>query len=422
LVRFSLFAAAGLAGLLFSSTDAVFAQPRSPSSRPLALLGGTIFVSPTAEPIQDGVVLIRDGKIAVVGPRASLSIPSDIKTLDCTGLTITAGFWNSHVHFMERKWAGAAKIPATELGAQLEAMLTRFGFTSVFDTGSIGENTRQLRDRIESGEVPGPRIRSTGEILAAPGGAPDPGILDALGFMRNASIEVADGAAALGAATELLDAGADGVKLYAATFFPPFATLPESAISAAVDEAHRRGKPAFAHPTNRAGLLAAVHGGVDVVVHTTPQAGPWDEAVLAAMKERGVALIPTLKLWTYELRHDREPQRQRFTRAGIDQLRAWVTSGGVVLFGTDVGYMGDYDPSDEYALMHEAGMTFRQILASLTTAPAARFGAAGKLGRIAEGFAADLVVLDGDPAQNARSFAAVRHTFRDGALIYTAAN
>ena len=169
-------------------------------------------------------------------------------------------------------------------------MLTRFGFTSVFDTGSIGENTRRLRDRIESGEVPGPRIRSTGEILAPQGGSPAPRILDALGLMRNQSIEVADGAAALAAAQQLLDAGADGVKLYAATFFPPFATLPESAIRAAVDEAHRRGKPAFAHPTSKAGLLAAVQGGVDVVVHTTPQAGPWDESVLAAMKERGVAL------------------------------------------------------------------------------------------------------------------------------------
>ena len=368
----------------------------------------------------DGAVLIHEGKIAAVGSRASVSIPANVQTLDCTGLTILAGFWNSHVHFIERKWSGAAITPAPELAAQLEAMLTRYGFTSVFDTGSIGENTRGLRQRIESGEVAGPRIHSTGEILAPQGGSPAPGILDALGLMRE---PVHRGGGRRGGARggeQLLDAGADGVKLYAATFFPPFAALPESAIRAAVDEAHRRGKPAFAHPTNRAGLLAAVQGGVDVVVHTTPQAGAWDEAVLGAMKERGVALIPTLKLWHYELRHDREPRRQQFARKGIDQLRAWVESGGMVLFGTDVGYMDDYDPSDEYALMHDAGMTFGQILASLTTAPAERFGASQKLGRVAEGLAADLVVLNGDPAQNARAFAAVRYTIRDGALIYSA--
>ena len=388
----------------------------------MALVGGTIYVSPTADPVVDGAVLIDDGKIAAVGSRASVSIPANVQTLDCTGLTILAGFWNSHVHFIERKWAGAATTPAPELAAQLEAMLTRYGFTSVFDTGSIGENTRVLRQRIESAEVAGPRIYSTGEILAAQGGSPAPGILDALGLMRNQSIEVADGPAALAAAKQLLDAGADGIKLYAATFFPPFATLPDSAIRAAVDEAHRRGKPAFAHPTNRAGLLAAVQGGVDVVVHTTPEAGTWDGAVLTAMKERRVALIPTLKLWHYELRHDREPRRQRFARNGIDQLRAWVESGGMVLFGTDVGYMDDYDPSDEYALMHDAGMTFRQILASLTTAPAERFGASETLGRIAKGLAADLVVLSGEPTQNPRAFAAVRYTIRDGAPIYSAAD
>jgi hypothetical protein len=57
--------------------------------------------------------------------------------LDCSGLTITAGFWNSHVHFFERKWANAATIPAPELTRQLQEMLTRYGFTSVFDLGSM---------------------------------------------------------------------------------------------------------------------------------------------------------------------------------------------------------------------------------------------------------------------------------------------
>jgi imidazolonepropionase-like amidohydrolase len=93
----------------------------------------------------------------------------------------------------------------------------------------------------------------------------------------------------------------------------------------------------------------------------------------------------------------------------------------VVLFGTDVDAgMDDFDPSDEYALMAEAGMTFRQILASLTTAPAERFGERGRLGRIAPGLAADVVVLSGDPSRDVRAFAAVRYTIRDGKLIYEA--
>ncbi|MPZ19133.1 MAG: amidohydrolase family protein [Luteitalea sp.] len=388
--------------------------------RGLALVGGTIYVSPTEDPIRDGVVLTQGGKIAAVGPRALVRIPKGTEILDCSGLTVVAGLWNSHVHFIERKWADASEIPAPELREQLQAMLVRYGFTSVFDTGSMWANTRRLRDRIESGDIPGPRIRSTGEILFPKGGAPPELILDVSGSMRVTMPEVADAAEALAAARKHLDAGTDGIKLYAATWAPPIVSLPESAIRAAADEAHRRKKPVFAHPSNREGLLAAVRGGADILVHTAPQSGPWDEATLAAMKKAGVAVIPTLKLWRYELRHDRISDLERFAGMGVDQLRAWLGTGGEVLFGTDVGYMDDYDPSDEYALMAEAGMSASQILSSLTVVPAKRFGDSARLGRIATGLAADLAVLSEDPSKNVRAFAAVRYTIRNGTVIYQA--
>jgi imidazolonepropionase-like amidohydrolase len=413
-----LFIGLGLVVLLAYLVSIILGQSSSISGRQLALIGGTVYVGPTEEPIQNAVILIRDGRIAAVGSRESLKIPQGIQTLECSGMTITAGFWNSHVHFTERKWADAANIPAAELTEQVQAMLTRYGFTSVFDTGSMWENTRRIRDRIESGEIPGPKIRSTGEILYPKGGSGKPEILDVVGAMRGQSPEVADGAEALAASKRLLDAGTDGIKLYAATWYPPFVALPESAILAAVNEAHLQGKHVFAHPTNREALLLAVRSGIDVLVHTTPGSGSWDDVVLSTMKERRVALIPTLKLWKYELRHDRISVRDRFVGTAIGQLRAWHASGGVVLFGTDVGYVSDYDPSDEYALMAEAGMGFRQILASLTTAPAQRFGESKQRGRIAAGFAADLVVLNHDPSRDVRAFAAVRHTLRDGVLIY----
>jgi imidazolonepropionase-like amidohydrolase len=102
----------------------------------------------------------------------------------------------------------------------------------------------------------------------------------------------------------------------------------------------------------------------------------------------------------------------------VGQLRGWVRAGGEVLFGTDVGYMTEYDPTEEYALMAKAGMTFRQILASLTTAPAERFGASKQLGRIGPGFAADLTILRNDPSKDIRAFAAVEYAIRDGKVIY----
>jgi imidazolonepropionase-like amidohydrolase len=410
----------GLVTLLCSLNSAMLGQSASATDGQLLLTGGTIYTNPTAKPIINGIVLIRDGRIAAVGRKGVVRIPKGIPTLNCSGLIITAGFWNSHVHFTERKWADAANIPAPELARQLQVMLTRYGFTSVFDLGSPWDNTRQIRERIESGEIAGPKIRSTGEMLLKKGWMPSETVMRTLGSMALRQYEVTNASEALAAATKLLDAGTDGLKMYAAASFPPYATLPDEVICAAVQEAHRRNKPVFAHPTSRDGLLAAVKGGVNIIAHTTPQSGgPWDETVIATMRRAQVALIPTLKVWNFVLRHDRSSLSDQWAQTNIGQLRAWLASGGMVLFGTDVGAgIDDYVQGEEYTLMAEAGMTFRQILASLTTAPAGKFGDADKLGQIAKGFIADLVVLNGDPSRDIRMFASVRYTIRNGKIIY----
>src|SRR5262245_40230355 len=379
-------AVVGLFLLTISLAAALAAQNRPAPSGQLALVGGNIYPSPADDPIRDGVVVIHEGKIAAVGGRADVRIPSGSKVLDCAGFTIAAGFWNSHVHFLQRKWADADMLPAPELAQQLQAMLTRYGFTSVFDTWSMWRNTRRIRGRIESGEVAGPRIRSTGEALFGKGVAVAPASWAALGFLPQEGFPTArvwESEEPLAASKPRLDAGTDGLKFYAATPGANAVIVPEAAIRAGVQEAHRRGKPVFAHPSSAAGLMASVRAGVDVLTHTTPQSGPWDASVLAAMKQSGVALIPTLKLWTHEVPHERGSRADAFVRTANEQLRAWSAAGGVVLFGTDVGYMSEYDPTDEYTLMSESGLTFRQVLASLTTAPAERFGAARQLGRVA---------------------------------------
>ncbi len=101
----------------------------------------------------------------------------------------------------------------------------------------------------------------------------------------------------------------------------------------------------------------------------------------------------------------------------VAQVKAFAAAGGQVLFGTDVGYMSDYDPSEEYRLLARA-LEPMQILASLTTSPAARWKESDKRGRIAEGLAADLVVLEADPVEDAANFAKVRCTIRVGKLIH----
>ncbi|HXV64109.1 MAG TPA: amidohydrolase family protein [Vicinamibacteria bacterium] len=399
-------------------TTAVSAQDENDSKNDLALVGGTFYVSPTDEPIYDGTVLIQGGKVVEVGRRASVPLPRVTPSLDCSGLVVTAGFWNSHVHLFERKWASAATIPEAELERQLSDTFARYGFTSVFDIGSMWENTRRIRDRIESGEVAGPRIRSTGEALVAPSAIPEERILGILGFMAFPAPEIVDAAQAATAARRLLDEGVDAIKVHLQAPPPPNPPFPESGIEAAVREAHRSGKPVFVHPNTGADVLASVRAGADVIAHTTPRSGPWEEWTLEAMNARQVALTPTLTLWKSAMRHDRISVQEQLVETAIGQLRAWLAKGGTVLFGTDLGAV-DYDPVEEYVLMAEAGMSFRQILASLTTTPAERFGA-GQTGRIARGQDADLVVLSGDPSDDIRALAAVRYTIRTGKILYRA--
>jgi imidazolonepropionase-like amidohydrolase len=138
------------------------------------------------------------------------------------------------------------------------------------------------------------------------------------------------------------------------------------------------------------------------------------------MRARGMSLVPTLKLFTYELgRAGLPPSVIELVLGNAEaQLRAFADLGGQVLFGTDVGYMTDYDPTDEYVHMAHAGLTFSQILAALTMAPAARFDAATRTGRIAPGLDADLVVVDGDPATDIRALGRVRTTLRRGLVLY----
>jgi len=104
-------------------------------------------------------------------------------------------------------------------------------------------------------------------------------------------------------------------------------------------------------------------------------------------------------------------------RGVLEELRTFRAAGGQVLFGTDVGYMHAYDTAREFELMAKAGMSADDILESLTTAPAARWKDA-RLGRVAPGYQADLVVLGGDPAEDVKNFANVRCVFRAGKLIY----
>ncbi|MGA3223294.1 MAG: amidohydrolase family protein [Acidobacteriaceae bacterium] len=380
--------------------------------RDLALEGAKVYPSPTAEPIDNAVVLIQHGRIAAVGKRREVKVPASVQVIDCTGKVIVAGFWNSHVHF-ENGWQGIAQVPAVQVDTHMHEMLTRWGFTTVWDLGSDPGNTLALRRRIESGEVLGPQILMAGDIFPENG---HPVYLPAEMQLPEASTPQQ----AEQMARQYMKMGLDGMKLFTGAYMgdKPVVNMDTAIVKAAVDVAHAEGKPAFAHPQNRVGVDHALAGGVDVLAHTIPSEGSegsFSAEELARMKRQHTALIPTLTLWTTVVA---DPViTDKLVSNGVGQLKAYFSEGGAILFGTDVGFQSRYDTAQEFEYMGRA-MGWRDVLASLTSNPSTFFKQPAK-GRVEKGMTADLVVLDADPGGDVRNLSKVAYTIREGQIIYS---
>jgi len=375
----------------------------------VAIVGASLYRSPAA-PLERADVVIVDGKIAAIG--AGVPIPAGARRIDAAGAFLTAGFWNCHVHFTEPKWADAAHQPAAGLRAAIAAMLTRWGFVTVVDTASFLENTVALRQRIESGELAGPRILTAGGALYPPDGIPyyvrdavPKDVLPLLNQPRTA-------AEATAIVERQLAGGGDLVKLFTGSWVTrgKVKAMPLDIATAAAQVAHRRRRLVFTHPSNVAGARVAIDAGVDVLAHAIEDMRGYDASLLREMAARKMALVPTLALFA------EDPQ----IAAIVNEVKEARALGVRILFGTDVGYRTEYSPAADYALLARAGFDGRAMLAALTTAPAEEFGVAAHAGTLAVGRDADLVALDADPVADARALTRVRFTMRAGKVLWRA--
>ena len=401
----NLFRAALFHGLLAAAADI----GATANAQTLALVGGKVYASPDAAPLDDAVVLTANGIIAAIGSRSDVQIPSDARVIDCTGKTVVAGFWNSHVHFTEAVWRNAGSAPAAPLTAHMQEMLTRWGFTTVWSLGSDPDNSMALRRRVYADEILGPNIFLVGSIFprdGRPAYLPDARIPEA---------ETPERAAEM--AQNYMRIGLDGIKLFTGAYKgedKPVVNMEAAIAKAAVDVAHAQGKPVFAHPQNTAGIEAVIAAGVDVMAHTVGRQPGYSVEQLSRFKQQGTALTPTLSLFA------KLPLPPEIVGRLVDnivgQLKSFSENGNTVLFGTDVGYIPLYDTTLEYQLMHRA-LSERQVLASLTTNPASYFKAAKK-GRVEKGFDADIAILEGDPLADVTNLARAAYTIRAGKVIY----
>ena len=408
--------------ILKAVLGAAFIAPNAYAEQPQrALHGHKVYISPHAPILHDAVILIRGGKIERVLPAREAQTVAPLDR-GCDGGVIVAGFQNSHVHLLGKVFEAAAGAPADRLAGGLKTLLTGYGFTTAFDLASDRDNTLALRRRIDKGEVPGPRILTAGWPLFPVDGLPS--YIDGLNAtLRSRLPQPASVEAATAVVRQNLDAGAEATKLFLVT---PQAgqglrRMRPDIAAAAVDETHRRGRLVFAHPTDMDGLRAALASKVDILAHPPLGASaPWNPSLMTELRERGISMVPTLKLLRYELNKENVPptQAEQILTETVSEFGKFVAAGGQVLFGTDVDYMSDADPTEEYTLMARAGMSARAILASLTTTPAQRWNEAARRGRLMPGMDADLVVLQADPADSVANFARVRCTVRQGEVIF----
>ncbi len=374
----------------------------------LAITRATVYSAPDAPVRRDVTVMIRHGVIAEVGEH--VRVPKDIETISCQGCVVLAGFWNAHVHFMEPKWNDAANQPADKLTRQMSEMITHSGFTMVVDCGSDGENTVALRRRVESGEVLGPRIFTAGIPLFPAHALPY--YLDVLSAEVRAKMEQPETAAdAVTDVDKNRAAGYDVVKLFTGSIVSPnqVVSMQVEIARAAADEAHRYGQLVFAHTTDLEGTKVAIAAGVDVLAHAPEVTRGIDEAMLRHMIAQHRTIIPTLKLFS---RDDNIADIRRLAFR-YHQL------GGRLVYGTDTGFLPDYDQSEEFRQLMQAGFGFRDVLAMLTTAPAELFHLSQREGKVMQGMRGDLTILSEDPASgHPEAFAKIRYTIRGGNVIW----
>ena len=378
--------------------------------------------SPTGAVVEDATVVLRDGKVQALGPSASVRVPDGARRVDGSGGTVLPGFWNVHVHFTDARFKGAAQQLDATLGEACRQMLTSRGFTTVVDLGSLPANTEAVRRRATA--VGCPRIFTVAVSLFPVHEVPIY-VHQELGEEEAAKLPqpaTADDAARIVEESVRLRSGAGALKVFTGTWLGGSKTglMDLAVVKGATAAAHRHGLVVFAHPQTAAGLEAALSGGVDVLAHTDPDAGPWSPELVHRLLARHMALVPTLSL--NRVITDQAQMsvavRDRFIGAGKEQLHAFTAAGGEVLFGTDVGFLSEKDTDEEVGWMAGAGMDWRAILVSLTTAPARRMkDTAG--GVLAVGAQADVVLVTGDPRANVEALTHVRGTWVAGKSVFS---
>jgi len=424
----------------FAVMSAALAGAKQPGPSPaevIVIRAGTLIDGKSDKPRRDQVILIRDHRIESVSDAASAKIPAGATVIDLSQQTVLPGLIDSHTHlFLQGEDPVEGGYDANILTAPLALRAARAtvsarraleqGFTTLRDveTEGAGYGDVGIKEAINLGYIPGPRLFVATRAISTTGGYPLEGYAPELEMPKGA--QIVDGPVeARKAAREQLDHGADWIKVYMThrswvgkngeLVSQPTLTVEE--LRAIVDETHGWGKKVACHAYSGIGLHRALDGGCDSIEHGLDL----DDAAIAQMLKQGTWYVPTLSVYytDWAAADTADGQRDRL-RASVHEtsFKKALQSKVKIVFGTDMGGIPWTEPiAQEFSRMVEFGMPPMDAIRAATSSAAVMLDMDGKIGAVSPGAFADLIAVSGDPLRDIKTLENVQFVMKDGQVF-----
>ena len=408
----------------------------SASAQPVTVIkAGSLIDGRSDAPRANQIIVIRGNRIESVG--SGTAIPAGAKIIDLSGMTVLPGLIDSHTHiFLQGEDPAEGGYDAQLLKRGLAYRAARAtvsahraleqGFTTIRDveTEGAGYGDIGIKQAIDEGRIPGPRIFAATRAISTTGGYNLEGYAPEIVVAKGA--QLVDGPVeARKAAREQLDHGADWIKVYMThrswvgkhgeLVSQPTLTVEE--LKAIVDEAHGWGKKVACHAYNGTGLQRALDGGCDSIEHGLEIT---DEQI-AQMVKQGTwycaTLAPYYHDWAPADTPNGQRDRKRVSEHGVSFNKA-LKAGVKIVFGTDMGGIPWTEPmAQEFPRMAEFGMAPMDIIKSATSRAADMLDMTGQIGVVAPGAYADIVAVNGDPLRDINVLGDVTFVMKDGGVF-----